>query len=203
MSQVILSSLQQDALNEVGNIGAGNASTALSIMTNQRLSLSLPHTEIVPLAELPLLAWESLEAPLVAVYVAFGRDATGCLFLLFSWEQATGLCDLLGVAMPAELGQLEDMERSAVAEVGNIVASSYLNALAGFTGLLLLPEPPGVAAGMGGAILGSIAAILGQVDDECLMIHLQISSGDDRLGLRLIMVPQQDSLQRIFEALGL
>jgi len=89
--------------------------------------------------------------------------------------------------------------------VGNIVASSYLTALASFTGLRLLPMPPGIAVGMSGAILSSVAAFLGQFESHGLVIHIRVHGGvdDHPLGLQLIMIPQLTSLVTILQALGL
>ncbi|HEY3396395.1 MAG TPA: chemotaxis protein CheC [Armatimonadota bacterium] len=209
MVDAVLNELQRDALSEVGNIGAGNATNALAIMTRQRLELSVPETHLVALEELPRLTADHPEEALVSVYVAFQGTAQGCLLLLFTEPQARALLRLLDLPCPTNIFNLPSLEKSAVSEIGNILASSYLNALAQFAGLHLFPLPPGVAVGMSGAILGSIGAFLGQLDDRSLVIHLRISAGvagqqtPPPLGLRLVMIPRENSLQVILAALGL
>ncbi len=203
MPSITLSEIQIDALSEVGNIGAGNATTALAKMTDQYLRLQVPQTQLVPFEQLPLVASTDLEEPLVSAYIALHGDASGCLLLLFSANQAKRLLNLLGLTGPEDIFDASALEKSAIAEIGNIIASAYLDALAQLTHLKLLPTPPGVAIGMGGAILDTIAAYLGQFEDTGLLIHVVISAGNEELGLQLLMIPQLDSLQTIFTGLGL
>jgi chemotaxis protein CheC len=198
-----LTALQLSALNEIANIGAGQASTALAALTGELLDLSVPETDLLPVAELTRLARGALEEPVAAAYLPFAGDADGCMLLLFSQLQALSLFELLGLHAPATLLALDDLHKSALAEAGNIVAATYLNALAEFSGLRLHPSPPGVAVGMMGAILGSIAGLLGQNADQGLVVHLHIVSIYRDLGLRLIMVPQLAGLSPLLAALGL
>ncbi len=203
MSLIQLTELQIDALSEVGNIGAGNATTALAQMTNQVLRLQVPQTRLLPFDELPLVASSDPEKALASAYIAFHGDVHGCLLLLFSAEQATRLLELLDTPVPEDIFLASELAKSAIAEVGNIIASSYLNALSQLTGLSLLPRPPGIAVGMCGAILETIAGYLGQFEEMGLLIHLVIAAEGDELGLQLLMIPQLDTLQIILTALGL
>ena len=72
-----------------------------------------------------------------------------------------------------------------------------------FTGLELLPMPPGVAVGMGGAILDTIAAYLGQYAETGIVVQVRIYSTDADLGRDLLMIPEVASVQTILAALGL
>ncbi|MFO7946005.1 MAG: chemotaxis protein CheC [Armatimonadota bacterium] len=203
MGRLVLSDIERDALNEIGNIGAGNASTALAKMTNRAIELTVPKTAVVPFEELPLVASQKPEKVLASAYVAFEGDAGGCLLLLFSAEQAESLFALLGLEVPDDVMALSEIQRSAVSEAGNIIASSYLHALGKFTGLRLLPVPPGVAVGMGGAILQTIAAHLGRFDDMGLVVQVHIHSRGEKLGLQLLMMPRLDAFGAILGALGI
>jgi chemotaxis protein CheC len=203
MEQFDLSAVERDALNEIGNIGAGNASTALAQMTNIAIELNVPETTVVPFENLPLVASEEPEELLASAYVAFEGDAEGCLLLLFSAEQILNLFSLLGLDAPENVMALSDLQQSAVSEAGNIIASSYLRALGDFTGMQLLPVPPGVAVGMGGAILQSIAVHLGQFDDMGLVVQVRIHARGEKLGLELLMIPRLNAFEDILGALGI
>jgi len=101
MSPISLSEIQLDALSEVGNIGAGNAITARAKMTDQYLRLQVPHTQLLPFEQLPLVAATDLEESLFSAYIAFHGDAAGYLLLLFSAKQAKCRLNSLGVEAPA------------------------------------------------------------------------------------------------------
>lgn len=206
MTGMTLSDLQKSALSEIGNIGAGNASTSLAMMTNHICNLAVPETRIMDFADFASVRRGHVEEPMVAAYVAFEGDAKGCLLLMLSARQSSVLFDILGLPHQEDILELPELHRSAVSELGNIITSSYLNALSMFTGLTLLPEPPGVAAGMTGAILDTIGAHLGQYEQFGIVVHVHIYSGSDGVrpetGVELLMVPQRDSLRTILSALG-
>jgi chemotaxis protein CheC len=198
-----LSELQLDALSEIGNIGAGNAATALATMIDGSVKLAVPATRIVPIDELVLVTSAELEEVVVSVYVGFEGQARGCLLLLFDNDQALSLLDLLGLAGAGDVAELAELEKSAISETGNIIASGYLRALGSFTHLQLLPQPPGVAVGMSGAVLDTVAAYLGQFADTGLVIQVNLHSDEAALGLELFMIPDPDGLAAIIAALGL
>jgi len=203
MPTVAFSELQLDALSEIGNIGAGNAGTSLAKLTSQVVTLAVPDTRIVSFDQLPLVTQTDVEKPLLAAYVAFEGQASGCVLLLLGAQQAAALFDLLGLPFEGSVFDASELHRSAVAEVGNIITSSYLAAMGNFTGLELLPMPPGVAVGMGGAILDTIAAYLGQFAETGIVVQVRIYSTDADLGLDLLMIPEVASVQTILSALGL
>ncbi len=203
MELMELSELQLDALREIGNIGAGNASTSLAMMINEAIRLAVPETRIVALDELSLATSAGLEEVVVSAYVAFEGDARGCLLLLFKQEQALSLLELLGLGGAGDVLELGELEKSAISETGNIIASTYLKALATFTKLELLPEPPGVAVGMSGAGLDTVGAHRGQFADAALVIQMNLHSDEADLGLELFMIPNPDGLGAILSALGL
>ncbi len=203
MSRVILTEIQLDALGEVGNIGAGNASTSLAKMVGDVITLAAPRTEIMGFDELPLVTSADLEEAIISAYVAFTGDATGCLLLLFSDQQAVTLFELLGLPLEGNIVEASELHKSAVSEVGNIIASSYLNALSTFTGLKLLPMPPGVAVGMSGAILDTVGAHLGQVAAVGIVIQIEVRSTNVDMGLELLMIPEMHSLKTVLTALGI
>ncbi len=206
MRQIELSDIQKSALSEIGNIGAGNASTSLAMMTNHICNLAVPETRIMDFADFASVRKGHVEEPMVAAYIAFEGDADGALLLMLSDRQSQILFDILGLPDEESILDLPELHRSAISELGNIITSSYLNALSMFTGLTLLPTPPGVAAGMTGAILDTVGAHLGQHEQFGIVVHVHIYSGSDgetpETGVELLMVPQHDSLRTILSALG-
>ena len=203
MSTVALSDIQLDALSEIGNIGAGNAGTSLAKMISQVVTLAVPDTRVVSFDQLPLVTTTNLESPMLAAHVAFEGQAHGCVLLLFHAQQAATFFKLLGLPFEGSIFEISDLHKSAVAEIGNIITSAYLQAMGTFTNLQLLPMPPGVAVGMGGAILDTIAAYLGQFAESGIVVQVHIYSTEADLGVELLMIPKADSLHAILSALGL
>jgi chemotaxis protein CheC len=101
---------------------------------------------------------QDLEKAVVAACLAISGGLGGLMTLIFPFDSSCHLVDLL---MGNELGTtdtLDEMGRSAIAEVGNIVGSSFLNALADEAGMKISISPPATTEDMAGAVMGSLYA---------------------------------------------
>ena len=135
---ISLRPLELDALREAGNMGAGRAATALSQMLGRPVGMDVPQASVLPLEQLsvPLGGPEALVA---ATYFRVHGDAPGRLLLMLGEHSlATVLTALLGKA-PAAGQPLDAEAQSALKELGNILCSQYLNAMAEFLGFPMLP----------------------------------------------------------------
>ena len=94
------------------------------------------------------------------------------------------------------------MELSAISEAGNIISSTYLNALAMFTRMTLMPSPPAVGVDMAGALLDGVLALYGEIGDYVLVLENKFRKGDlDVIG-HLFLLPEPEALDSILSALG-
>ena len=195
-----LSALQIDALKEIGNIGAGNAANALSLMLNQKVDITIPQIKVIPLEKVP----DTLGGPeniVVGILLRVEGSAPGSVMFLLPERQALDLVDML---MGRERGTSQnfgELEQSALKEVGNILTGSYLNALASFTKLSLLPSIPAIAKDMLGSIISIVLAEIGQFSDYALLIETEFIDGEDGINSQFFLVPEPDSLTKILESL--
>lgn len=206
----------RDALAELGNIGAGNATTALSQMLGDRLvRMTSPTVAVLGLPEVS--EWVGPpNAPVAVAYLRVGGDLEGYVALIL--EEASALAilrALLGAesrdregglaAGPEPLSQrsASDLEASALMEIGNIVITSYLNALGEMTGLRLIPSVPSVAADMLEAVLSSILAEMGGGDQGVLAIRTHLEGEGAAVDGQLLFVPAEGQLARLLHALGM
>jgi chemotaxis protein CheC len=132
---------QLDALREVANIGAGHAATALSQMTNHRIMVSVPHLQVIPVQTVPELLSDP-EEPVVAVMMHMLADLTGRAMLIFPRESALRVAEILLRRKAGSTSDLDVLAQSAISEAANILGSAYMNALASFMGMMLLPSVP-------------------------------------------------------------
>lgn len=197
-----MTDMQLDALREVGNVGAGNAATALSQLINRKIDMTVPQVSILPLGDVP----DVVGGPDVRVAGVFLRvygPAPSSILFLMPRESAFTLVDML---MGRERGlteQLDPMDESALLEIGNILAGAYLNALSFFTKFTLLPSIPALAMDMAGAILSVILIQLGQMGDHALVIETQFTTdGDGAVKGHFFLIPDPGSLGTILTAIG-
>jgi chemotaxis protein CheC len=189
-----------DVLKEIGNIGAGNATTALSNMLGLKIDMQVPKVQILTFQELPCaISYE--EDPIVGIYLEVGADISGSIMFLIKEESAYHLVSKL-MGVPDEFkGEFTEMELSALKEIGNIIAASYLSAIAGLTNMTITPSIPYISIDMAGAILSVPAIQFGQYGDNALLIQTQFGDEVDIDGY-FILVPDADSQGKILASLG-
>lgn len=196
-----LTPLQLDALKEVGNVGAGNAATALSQIINKKIDMSVPQVSILPLGEVPDVVGGP-DTMVAGVYLRVFGPAPGSILFLLPRESALSLVDMLMGRERGYTQHLDAMDESALLEIGNILAGAYLNALSYFTRFTLLPSIPALAMDMAGAILSVILIQLGQMGDHALVIETEFSTEADGVKGHFFLIPDPGSLGTILTAIG-
>jgi len=196
-----LTSLQLDALREIGNVGAGNAATALSQIINRRINMTVPQVAILPLGEVPEVVGGP-ETMVAGVYLRVFGPAPGSILFLLPSDSAYMLADMLMGRPTGTTTMLSAMDESALMEIGNILANAFLNALSHFTQLTLLPSIPALAVDMAGAILSVILIQLGQLGDHALVIETEFKSAGDDVRGHFFLIPDPGSLNIILTAIG-
>ena len=189
-----------DVLKELGNIGAGNATTALAQMMQCKVDMSVPQVKLIEFKELGQLMGGE-EIIMAGIYLAIEGDVAGSIMFLLEKQAARHLVNkLMGTSVEGE--EFSEMEFSALKEVGNIITAAYLNSLASLTNLALHPSVPDLTVDMAGAILSVPAIEFGALGDKMLLIQTQFFD-DMVLDGYFILVPNLDSYGKILSALGL
>ncbi len=198
-----LSPLQLDALREVANMGAGHAATALSQMTGGRIMISVPRLHVAPLGALtPPFAGE--REAVAAVTLDMLGDLTGRTMLLFPKSTVMRLAELMLRRPAGSSVALGELERSAVREAGNILSGAYLNALADFMGMVLLPSPPRLVVEASSSLLAA-GAFGAQAADYAFVVETEFLLHDiaEQLHGYFLLLPDPASLHAILRAVRL
>ena len=190
------SEIQLDALGELANIASGTAATALSQMLGQEVELHVPRALALPLADAVDSAGPAEEVVSGIAFELEG-DIQGLVLLLVPDKDAQMLCELLGVEPGSELGD------SALAEIGNILGTSYLNAIVAMTGLALMPSPPHVATDLLGAIVASLLAQTAGDADVALVLDSELVLAENPCSLSFMLMPASGRADDLLAPLGL
>jgi chemotaxis protein CheC len=188
--------LQLDALRELANIASGNAATALSQMLGREVGLSVPRVLALPLAD-AVEACGSPDESITSVVIPLEGDIDGLVLLLISTDGAAALCQLLGVDAGSEIGD------SALREIGNILGTACLNALASMTGLNLGPCPPHLTTDMLGAIVSSLAALQAASTDLVLVLDSELDVSGEPCSISFVLLPTDGGVTDLLTPLGL
>lgn len=192
--------VQFDILKEIGNIGAGNATTALAQMLNKKLDMQVPVVQMVDFAHLPgIIGGE--ENLVVAIYVMLSGDVEGSMMFVMPEESAHSLVNNLFGRPEDDKGSFTEMDLSAIQEIGNIMTGAYLSAISGLTNLSINDSIPYLSIDMAAAVLSVPAIEFGKMGDHALLIQTQFGDEVEIDGYYILM-PAVDSYSKIMSALG-
>ncbi|MDF2545863.1 chemotaxis protein CheC [Anaerosolibacter sp.] len=195
-----LDSQQIDVLKEIGNIGAGNAATALAKMIDRKIDMNVPKVEILEFKEVAELLGGP-EVPVCGIYFRVDGDISGSIMFLLTLRSSTTLTNMImpsndGLEIPDEIGQ------SALQEIGNILSGSYISSLSALTGLDIKISVPSLAIDMSGAILSVPIIQFGQVGDHVLLIETEFNEGNNEVKGFFFLIPDEDSFEILLKSLG-
>jgi len=190
-----------DVLREIGNIGAGNATTAISQMLGARLNMEVPKVQLMEASELGGAICDE-EETIVGIFLEVLDDINGSMMFLMKMESAHIIVNKLMMRDESYNEPFDEMDLSALKEIGNIIASSYLTALSSLTNMKIQPSVPYIAVDMAAAILSVPAIQFGQYGDNALFIETEFGDDKEMQGY-FILMPEQDSYEKILRALGI
>lgn len=189
-----------DVLKEIGNIGAGNATTAIANMLGMKIDMNVPNIRLMEVSKLGT-AVGAEDDTIVGIFLEVTEDIEGSMMFLIDIPSARYLVNkLMMTDIPVEQ-PFGEMELSALKEVGNIIAGSYLSALSSMTNLVIAPSVPYIAVDMAASILSVPAIEFGQFGDNALLIQTEICA-DVAINGYFILMPEQESYEKILKALG-
>jgi len=196
-----LSSLEIDTLREIGSIGTGNAATALSQMLQRRVRITLPEVRIMGYNE--AIEWiGGPEAITAGVLVKISGQMNGVMLSIQSLEFVNLVLDSMLDEKITDYEELKELERSALIEIGNIMISTFINALSGLAGINLELTVPSLTVDMQGAILAVPMAEYGGQTDYLMTIGGNFVCEDKEVPCRLLLSPDIRSLNFLLRKLG-
>ena len=196
---MILSAVQADAIQELGNIGAAHAATTLSQMLGSTIEMSVPAIKVVDIAQLGEYMGEE-SAAMVAFELQGDIPHGGYILFYITRESAVRMTNTM-------LGQTEinrplsEMDQSALLEVGNIMVSAFLDATAELLGFVMLPSPPSLTIDMAHAAMQSLIAQMQEETNEVLLFSTELVCEEYKVDSDIIMMPERSTLIRMIELL--
>lgn len=192
------SEIFQDVLNELGNIGAGNAATSLATMVNATITLSVTTVSLISAQEAASKLFPN-GGKTTGVHLNIVGEIQGkMLFLLPDDKNADNLVSAMMMGMDASMIP-DEMKASALQEVGNIITASYINSIATMTGLVIDESVPTVISDSFDQILAS----MGITDEKLLLVHSRLSAETASVSGFFMFVPTNQSFSILLKSLGL
>ena len=193
---------QLDALREIGNIGSGNAASALAQFLNRKIDMSVPNASIMDLNDIPKIVGGP-NTPLLGIFLKIMGEISGRFLLLI--PEATSV-KILQTLMPgfeiSSLTKMGEMESSCMREIGNILAGAFLNALSVLTQTPMLNSLPSLNFDYAGAMIDNVVADMTAVSDKVLMMETSFIEEQEDMRIHIFILPAPDSLKLLLQKIG-
>lgn len=195
--------MQFDVLREIGNIGSGHAATALAKLLNQKIDIKVPKAELCDFNRLPSVVGGE-ENIVVGILLTLSEDVQGMMMFIMEKEAAYNLVRKLMWTEIDSNEPLNEIQLSALQEIGNIITGAYLSSLSDLTRLTIEASVPYIAIDMAGAVLSVPAIEFGKLGDKALMIEAEFGGDDaDEINGYFLLIPTMESYNAILSSLGL
>ena len=197
-----LNAMHLDVLKEIGNIGSGSAATALSSLLASPVDISVPNVKCLDFTE-TIEFMGGVEELVIGLMLNFTGEISGLIMYILKKEFAQKVINAFYAKDIESLMDMDEMDESAIREIGNIMAGSYVRALADLSGIEIDISVPELIVDMAGAILSVPAIQYATLGDKVLFIddNFKITSGD--IKSNMILIPDMNSLPILFGKLGI
>lgn len=196
-----LNEMHLDVLREIGNIGQGNSASALSQMLSIPIDITVPNVRLLEFDQV-VGYLGGPENIVLGMLVGLSGDIQGMMLCIIQENFANKMLQaVLGMQID-NLLSLDDMGKSFIQEIGNILSGSYVNAISLLTGLTIDISVPTISVDMAGAILAVPAVEFAQIGDKVLFIDDSFIIGEDQVKSNMILIPELHSLETLFNRLG-
>ena len=196
-----LSPVAIDCLKEIGNIGSGNAASSLSAMLSKSVRMRVPHIRVLDYQT----AIDEVGGPeqvLTGILVTFKGDIKGMIMFLLDNAFAKIVVNTFMGKDNIDVLKMDEADTSAVKEMGNIMAGSYLNALAALAGFTVAMDVPSMTVDMMGAIMNAPMTEFSEIGDKVLFINDGFIIDGVDINSNIILIPEMESLDIIMKKLG-
>lgn len=195
-----INSMCLDLLKEIGNIGSGNAATSLSQILNKKVDMQVPNIEVLDTQKVVEM-FQDPEEITVGVYINFTGDIEGTILTLLDKNSAATLVKKL-IGTEPEGFMYNDMEKSVIQELGNIMTSGYVNAISMFSNLFMSISIPSVCIDMVSSILSVPAVEYGIDSDKIILIENKLDLEGENVNCYFFFMPDLSSFEKLFIKLG-
>lgn len=189
------SGFELDALQEAANIGSGRAACALSDLVGRRVDIGTPRASVVALPD-AVARLGGLDDGATLVLVDVLGDLEAIVMLVLDRTSVDPLCRLVGAAPGTRLAA------SALGEIGNILAGSYLCAIAELACLDVRPSPPRVARAQIDAIVAALLLANPESAGQALLLGCDFALEDDGCSFGILLVPTDGGIGALLRGLG-
>lgn len=196
-----LSPIAIDCLQEIGNIGSGNAASSLSAMLSKPVAKSVPKIHVMDYQAV-IDEIGGPEKIITAILVTFKGDIKGMMMFMLENSFAQIVVNTFMGKENIDALRMDEADTSAVKEMGNIMGGAYLSALAAMAEFTVQMDPPYLTVDMAGALMSAPMTTLDDVGDKVLFIDDGFKIDNVNIEANILLIPEMESLDILMKKLG-
>ncbi|TDV24718.1 CheC inhibitor of MCP methylation [Paraburkholderia caballeronis] len=203
MPDSVLSEIQRDALQEIANMGMGQAATRLSGLLNAFIELSVPRVRVVRVDEAAdtLREMTGIDDMVTAVRQGFRSEIKGEALVICRSTEIADLGVLLQDSYAQPVDGNDDMieVEELVFDVANLITGACVSSILEHLGRMPVFSPPDL---LGDTIpLDDVFRTDTLVWDMALLIEVNFTLEDERFRAHLVMLMDEESIRNVSRAL--
>ena len=197
-----INEIHLDVLQEIANIGSGNAASSLSRMIGHSVNIQIPEISIKGFNE----AVEVLGGPetiMVGTLLFLSGGIEGMIMFLLPVEV---VCDLVNMLMFTEIKsheEIDEMGYSVINECSNIMSASFVTAVADMTDMVIDISPPEATLDMLGSIMSVPSIYFADIGDSLLLMTNELEIEGKKTSANVLLLPDMPSLGKLMTSLGI
>jgi len=203
-----LTEKQKDVLKELGNIGSGNAITALSDLLKKKIEMSLTSIDIIPFWKIPHL-FGDVTKEVFGIYSKVIGENDFRILQIYTKESIINMINNLtefdkkSIKKIKDLNDLDDFSVSIISEIGNILVGHYTSALANLLSISIIPSVPDLALDTIGALTSCAIAKFSKKLDFTLIIETTLKIEEMELDGILCFIPSIETVENLLKIISL
>ena len=197
-----LNAAHLDVLKEIGNIGSGNAATALATLLNTPVDIDIPNIRLIDFSQVSqyLGGADSLA---LGMSVFLEGDIEGMMLQVMQKDFASKLINTFYPKEITDLKDIEEMDLSVLRESSSITTAAYINSLAKMTDLFINISPPSDYMDTVGNILTIPSSNFSSLGKQVLFIDEKLRVANTEIRSSMILILEIQSLMKLFDKLGI
>ena len=193
--------MHMDVMREIGNIGAGNACTALSSLLGRMIDMSVPNVQLVD-SKVESEYLGGTDNVVLGIRVDVKVDLTGMMFHVVNKKFAEKIINTFYPKELTSVAELDDMDASVLNEMANITSGAYASAIASLAGFVVDIGTPSQTSATVKDILMVPVNEIGNGSDQIIVIDETFIMNEEQLKSNMILVLDPESLEKLFNKLG-
>jgi chemotaxis protein CheC len=200
---LVLTEEQLDFIEEMMNIGAGNAATAMEQMLGLKTNVKIPLVKSFQPADINSIYQNMVESTynVTAAVMSLAGQVRGKIIFVVPDKDLVKLVSLAEKASPGGKKLSTNLDLSVIAEIGNILAGMYLTSIHDFCMLNIYHSIPKIKSDMLKTLFLDLFPKENFHNSHVILVINEFITASEQITCYILLVPDIDSMELFAQSL--